>query len=36
MKGDNLYDWLMKVKESTENKKPGKEINTMILFGFLK
>lgn len=36
MKGDNLYDWLMKVKEATENKKPGKEINTMILFGFMK
>lgn len=36
LKGNNLYDWLMKVKEATENKKPGKEINTMILFGFLK
>ena len=33
MKGDNLYDWLMKIKNATENKERGKEINTMILFG---
>jgi hypothetical protein len=36
LNGDNLYNWLMKVKEATENKKPGKEINIMILFGFLE
>ena len=34
--GDNFNDWLLNIKEKTEDNKLGKEINLMTLFGLIE
>ena len=34
--GDNLYQWLLKIKSLTENKSVGRNINLMVRFGLME